>query len=223
MLQIQYLGHSGVWLSDGETKMVIDPFLSGNAKAGARPEDLQADWILVTHAHGDHYGDAVAIAKKGGKVVSNFEIVNRAIKEGAEVVGMNTGGTLKFKGGWLKWFPAWHSSSFPDGSYGGNPMGVLIELGGKRIYHTGDTALFSDLSLLARHSIDLAFVCIGDHFTMGPDDALEALQLMRAKQVVPIHYNTFPPIVQDGPGFLRRAGVLGIGGKALEPGQRYSL
>jgi L-ascorbate metabolism protein UlaG (beta-lactamase superfamily) len=179
--------------------------------------------VLVTHAHGDHYGDAVALAKKGGKVVSNYEIVNRASSEGAQTVGMNTGGTLRFKGGWLKWYPAWHSSSFSDGSYGGNPMGVLLELGGKRIYHSGDTALFSDLGLLARHGIDLALVCIGDHFTMGPDDALEALQLMRAKQTIPIHYNTFPPIAQDGPGFVRRAGVLGIGGKALEPGERYSL
>lgn len=217
MLEIRYLGHSAVWLSDGKTKVVIDPFLSGNPLAPVGVGEVQADLILVTHAHGDHFGDAVALSKKGGTVVSTFEIATYAEKHGAKAVPMNIGGTYRFPGGWLKWFPAWHSSSFPDGTYGGMPMGVVVELGGKRIYHAGDTALFSDMRLIGELGLDLAFLPIGDHFTMGPEDALKALDLLRPKRVVPIHYNTFPPIRQDGDAFAERAKEKGVEGHALKP------
>jgi len=224
MLEVRYLGHSAVWLSDGQSTMVIDPFLTGNPKGALSVDELQTDWVVVTHAHGDHWGDSVALSKKGAMLVSSPEITGHSQNLGApQTLGMNTGGTYKFKGGWLKWFPAWHTSSFPDGTYGGNPMGVLIELGGKRIYHAGDTALFSDLKLVGEYDLDLALVPIGDHFTMGPNDALKALEWLKPKQVVPIHYNTFAPIVQDGVAFVERAARLGIGGKALESGQSLSL
>ncbi|GBD40392.1 hypothetical protein HRbin38_00248 [bacterium HR38] len=218
MLEIRYLGHSAVWLSDGKTKVVIDPFLTGNPVAPVGVGEVQADLILVTHAHGDHFGDAVALSKKGGTVVSTFEIATYAEKHGAKAVPMNIGGTYRFPGGWLKWFPAWHSSSFPDGTYGGMPMGVVVELGGKRIYHAGDTALFSDMRLIGELGLDLAFLPIGDHFTMGPEDALKALELLKPKRVVPIHYNTFPPIRQDGDAFAERTKEKGVEGHALKPG-----
>lgn len=131
-------------------------------------------------------------------MVSTFEIATYAEKHGAKSVPMNLGGTYRFEGGWLKWVPAWHSSSFPDGTYGGMPMGVVVELGGKRIYHAGDTALFSDMRLIGEMGLDLALLPIGDHFTMGPEDALKALELLRPKKVVPIHYNTFPPSAKTG-------------------------
>ena len=223
MLEIRYLGHSAVWLSDGKTKVVIDPFLTGNPVAPVGVGEVQADLILVTHAHGDHFGDAVALSKKGGTVVSTFEIATYAEKHGAKAVPMNIGGTYRFPGGWLKWFPAWHSSSFPDGTYGGMPMGVVVELGGKRIYHAGDTALFSDMRLIGELQLDLALLPIGDHFTMGPEDALKALDLLRPKRVVPIHYNTFPPIQQDGEAFARRAKERGVEGHALKPGGVLAL
>lgn len=224
MLEVRFLGHAAVWLSDGQTKIIIDPFLTGNPKAALKPEEVEADLIVVTHAHGDHWGDSLELAKRDMTIVSSAEIAGHAGKLGApKTVGMNTGGTYKFKGGWLKWFPAWHTSSFPDGTYGGIAMGVLLELGGKRVYHAGDTALFSDLKLVGDAGVDLALVPIGDHFTMGPEDALKALELLRPQQTVPIHYNTFPPIVQDGPAFVTGAGLLGIGGQALDSGGSITL
>jgi len=224
MLEVRFLGHSALFISDGTTRIVVDPFLSGNPKATAAPDQLQADLIVLTHAHGDHYGDSVAISERtGAPIVANFEIVSYAQNQGAKGIGMNLGGTHVFRGGWLKWFPAWHSSSFPDGTYGGLAQGFVLELGGKKIYNSCDTALFSDMSLIAPLRVDLAILPIGDHFTMGPDDALRALELIRPRQVLPVHYNTFPVIEQDGPVFVRRAGVLGIGGKALVPGEAITL
>ena len=223
MLELRYIGHSAVYLSDGTTRVVIAPFITGNPKATVSAEELEADLILVTHAHGDHWGDAALLAKKGGLVVSTAEIAAYAQRHGAQAQSMNVGGTYRFDGGWLKWTPAWHSSSFPDGTYGGMPMGVVLEFGGKRIYHAGDTALFSDMRLIGEMSLDLALLPIGDNWTMGPDDALKALELLRPKEVMPIHYNTFPPIAQDGAAFVARAGLLGVGGVALEPGESRRL
>ena len=210
MVEVRYLGHSAVLLTDGKTRIVIDPFLTGNPMAALGVGEVQADLILVTHAHGDHFGDSVALSKKGGVVVSTFEIATYAEKHGAKSVPMNLGGTYRFEGGWLKWVPAWHSSSFPDGTYGGMPMGV-------------DTALFSDMRLIGEMGLDLALLPIGDHFTMGPEDALKALELLRPKKVVPIHYNTFPPIRQDGEAFAQRAREKGVEGHALKPGEVLRL
>ncbi|AFV75871.1 putative Zn-dependent hydrolase of beta-lactamase fold protein [Thermus oshimai JL-2] len=223
MVEVRYLGHSAVLLSDGKTRLIIDPFLTGNPMAAAGVGEVEADFILVTHAHGDHFGDSVALSKKGGVVVSTFEIATYAEKHGARSVPMNLGGTYRFEGGWLKWVPAWHSSSFPDGTYGGMPMGVVVELSGKRIYHAGDTALFSDMALIGELGLDLALLPIGDHFTMGPEDALKALELLKPKKVVPIHYNTFPPIRQDGEAFAKRATERGVEGHALKPGEVLRL
>ncbi len=223
MVEVRYLGHSAVLLTDGKTRILIDPFLTGNPLAPLGVDKVEADLILVTHAHGDHFGDAVALSKKGGTVVSTFEIATYAERHGAKAIPMNIGGRYRFEGGWLQWFPAWHSSSFPDGTYGGMPMGVVVELGGKRIYHAGDTALFSDMRLIGEVGLDLALLPIGDHFTMGPEEALKALELLKPKRVVPIHYNTFPPIQQDGEAFAERAKAQGVLGQALKPGETLTL
>lgn len=223
MLELRYLGHSAVYLSDGKTRIVVDPFLSGNPTASLKAEELEVDYVLVTHAHGDHWGDSLALAQKGATIIGTAEIGYYAESKGAKAIPMNIG--WKFKAAWgsLKLTPAWHSSSFPDGTYGGMPTGMILEFGGMKIYHAGDTALFSDMGLIGKHGIDLACLPIGDHFTMGPDDALQALELIRPKAVLPIHYNTFPPIMQDGEAFVARARLLGVEGRALKPGEVWPL
>ncbi|MER3480791.1 MAG: metal-dependent hydrolase [Meiothermus sp.] len=223
MLELRYLGHSAVYLSDGKTRIVIDPFLSGNPTAPIKADELEVDYVLVTHAHGDHWGDSLALAQKGATIIGTAEIGFYAERKGAKAIPMNIGGRLKTEWGSLKLTPAWHSSSFPDGTYGGMPTGMILEFGGVKIYHAGDTALFSDMSLIGKGGIGLACIPIGDHFTMGPDDALEALELLRPKAVLPIHYNTFAPIAQDGEAFASRARLLGVEGRALKPGEVWSL
>lgn len=223
MLELRYLGHSAVYLSDGKTRIVVDPFLSGNPTASLKAEELEVDYVLVTHAHGDHWGDSLALAQKGATIIGTAEIGYYAESKGAKAISMNIGGKFKAAWGSLKLTPAWHSSSFPDGTYGGMPTGMILEFGGMKIYHAGDTALFSDMGLIGKHGIDLACLPIGDHFTMGPDDALQALELIRPKAVLPIHYNTFPPIMQDGEAFVARARLLGVEGRALKPGEVWPL
>ncbi len=218
MAKVTFLGHAAVLLEGAETTLVIDPFLTGNPVAATGPEAIKPDLIVLTHAHGDHWGDTLTLAGKGATVVSTYEIAVYAEKHGAQAFAMNIGGSYSFPGGRLKFYPAWHSSSFPDGTYGGMPMGVVIELDGKKIYHAGDTALFSDMRIIGQEGLDLALLPIGDTFTMGPNDALAALELLRPKQVIPIHYNTFPVIEQDGAAFAEQAGALGVRGHALKPG-----
>ncbi len=224
MVEVRFLGHAATWIRGEGVDILIDPFLEGNPLAVLGPDEVEADFILLTHAHGDHWGDTVKIAKRtGAKVISTFEIATYAAKAGVETWAMNIGGQFELPGGRLKFYPAWHSSSFPDGTYGGMPMGVLVELEGKRVYHAGDTALFSDLRLVGEEGVHLALLPIGDTFTMGPDDALKALELIRPQGVVPIHYNTFPPIEQDGEAFAERARALGFEAFALKPGESLQL
>jgi L-ascorbate metabolism protein UlaG (beta-lactamase superfamily) len=221
-MQLRYLGHSGIELTSAgfdlagsntaksntaksntvSFNLVIDPFLTGNPVATIKPETLSPQYIILTHAHGDHTSDVEPLAKRlSAPIISNFEIVQYYVDKGLNGHHMNTGGSFTFPFGKLTFTPAWHSSSFPDGSYGGNPMGVILELEGKRIYHAGDTALFSDMALIGKKGIDLALLPIGDNFTMGPEDALEAVKLLNPKQVIPVHYNTFGVIQQDGQAF----------------------
>ena len=201
-MQLHYIGHSAFELKLSKTSILIDPFISGNPVTQAKASDFTPSHIIVTHAHGDHIGDTESIARANNAVlVSSFEIVNYFSAKAVSGHGMNPGGSFQFTFGTVKFTPAWHSSSFPDGSYGGMPMGVILELEGKRIYHAGDTALFSDMRLIGRKPLDLALLPIGDNFTMGPEDALEAVKLLQAKTVIPIHYNTFSLIEQDAAAF----------------------
>ncbi len=204
-MQLHYIGHSAVELSGSFGSLLIDPFITGNPVASAEPEALNPSHIILTHAHGDHIGDTESIARRcGAVVVSSFEIVNYFSARGIAGHGMNPGGGHQFPFGHVKFTPAWHSSSFPDGTYGGMPMGVVLELDGLRLYHAGDTALFGDMALIGRAGLDLALLPIGDNYTMGPDDALEAVRLLKPKRLVPIHYNTFDLIRQDAAAFKRR-------------------
>lgn len=221
----RFLGQSGFFVQIGEHELLIDPFLTGNDLAVDKPDDFSPPYILLTHGHADHYGDTEEIAKRSGAtVVSSFEIAEYLGQKEISAHGMNPGGSFAFPFGKLKFTPAWHSNSLPDGTYGGMPMGLTLEAEGKRVYHAGDTALFSDMTLIARGGLDLAFLPIGDNFTMGPTDALEAVKLLQPKQVVPMHYNTFPVIEQDAEAFKTMVeNETDVEVVVLKPGERLEL
>ncbi len=202
-MDIRFLGHAAFALSDGDTTVLIDPFLSGNPKAAASADEVDATTILLTHGHADHIGDTVDIAKRtGAPVVAIVELAGELEEEGLEVHNPNLGGTVKFDWGWVKLVPAWHTSTTPKGTVN-TPAGMIVNLGGKTVYHLGDTALFYDLALAGKRGnpIDVALMCIGGHFTMDRWDAVEAANLVGARQVIPCHYDTFPPIETDAEAF----------------------
>ncbi len=201
-MKLTFLGHSAVTLEHDGQHVVVDPFLSHNPKAALEAEAVEANTIVVTHAHSDHVGDTVAIAKRtGATVIACVEVARALDGDGVTTIGANVGGRVAQAWGAVTFTPAWHSSSFGDGSYGGLALGAILEIGGLRVYHAGDTALFGDMALIGRHGLDVALLPIGDHFTMGPDDALEAVRLLRPRHVVPIHHGTFGPIQQDARAF----------------------
>ena len=206
VVQLTYHGHSCFGIQVGDTNLLIDPFLTGNAMADVGPDQVQADYVLVSHGHGDHVGDAVAIANRtGATTISNFEIQNWFQTQGVENSHpLHIGGGFDFPFGRVKLTIAHHGSALPDGSYGGNPAGFLLTLEGKKIYHACDTGLFYDMKLIGEEGLDLAILPIGDNFTMGPDDALRAVKLLEPKAVIPIHYDTFDVIQQDPHAFAQR-------------------
>ena len=201
--RVRWLGHSCLLIESRGQHILIDPFLTGNPTAAASADDVPADLILVSHGHGDHVGDAVAIARRtGATVVTNYEIGEWLKQPGrglTRVEGMQHGGGKTFEGiGRVTLTVAFHGSVLPDGTYGGNPCGFLIALeDGPTLYDAADTALFGDMALIGAAGIDLAMLPIGDYYTMGPDDAVRAVALLKPRAVLPIHHNTFPPIVQD--------------------------
>jgi len=223
---LRWIGHSAYSLEIDGHNVLIDPFVSGNPVAKAAAKDLAADVILLTHAHGDHVGDSVEIAKRtGALVVCNFEMGDWYMAHGVENVFQgNPGGT--FRNDWMsaKWTLAFHSSSFPDGTYGGQPNGFVIRGGGAAIYHAGDTCLFGDMKLIGDEGLDLALLPIGDCFTMGVDDSIKAIKLLEPKAVSPMHYNTFPLIEQDVSAWAARV-ESETGAKAIvaEPDGEFSL
>ena len=194
-----WYGHATLGLTVGEHKLLVDPFFTGNPVAPITADEAFADFILITHGHGDHVGDAQAIAKRNNAlIISNFEIAGWFAEQGLESHAQHLGGGFHHPFGYLKLTLALHGSALPDGGYGGNPAGLLLTTpDGKKIYMAGDTGLFGDMQLIGDEGIDLAVIPIGDNYTMGPDDALRAVKLLRPKQVVPIHYNTWPLIKQD--------------------------
>jgi L-ascorbate metabolism protein UlaG (beta-lactamase superfamily) len=201
-MEVRFLGHACFELSDGDTRVLIDPFLSGNPKAAVSAEDVNPTAILLTHGHADHFGDTVEIAKRtGAPVLAIVEIANEVSEEGVEVLDPNLGGTVKFDWGWAKLVPAWHTSTTPKGT-ANTPAGLVVSFADTIVYHLGDTSLFSDLQLVGkRHPVDIALMCIGGHYTMDRTDAVDAAELVGAGTVIPCHYNTFPPIETDAEAF----------------------
>ena len=201
MPTVRYLGHSAFTITAGDYTLAIDPWLTGNPKAAAKPEQLQVNAILLSHGHSDHVGDAISIAKRcHTPIISTFELGLWAQNHGAQVHQMHIGGAHQFPWGRVKLTPAFHGSAVTEGNqviYTGEPAGLLINIGGKNIYHAGDTALFSDMQLIGRAGLDLALLPIGDNFTMGIEDAVEAVKFLKPQRVVPMHYNTFPVIAAD--------------------------
>lgn len=224
---LTWYGHAALGLETGGYKVAIDPFLSGNPSASIAPEALEADFILISHGHSDHIGDSVEIAKRtGAMVVSNFEIAGWFNDKGvAKTHGQQHGGGFTHPFGHLKLTLAFHGSALPDGSNGGNPCGFLITTNdGKKLYFAQDTALFSDMKLIGEAGLDLAVLPIGDNFTMGPDDALQAVKFLQPKAVIPIHYNTWELIAQDADAWAQRV-MQETAAKAvvLKPGESYPL
>jgi len=203
-VEVTWYGHACFSIVGGGATLLTDPFLTGNPQAPVKADEVSADYILISHAHGDHLGDAVPIAKRtGAMVIANFEIASYCGNQGTNYHPLHIGGGRKFPFGHVKLTIAHHGSSFPDGSYGGNPAGLLLTVEGKKIYHACDTGLFYDMKLIGEEGIDLAILPIGDNFTMGPDDALKAVKLIQPKTVVPIHYDTFEVIQQDPHAFAQ--------------------
>jgi L-ascorbate metabolism protein UlaG (beta-lactamase superfamily) len=225
-MEIRYLAHASFALTDGDTTVLIDPWLTGNPKATISADELDATTILITHGHGDHIGDAVGIAKRtGAPVVAQVEIAAELREnDGVTALDINFGGTAEFDCGWAKMVPAWHTSTTPNGMVS-IPGGYLINFKGTVIYASGDTGLFLDMQLIGkRHPIDYALICIGGHFTMDRIDGVDAVEFLGAKYVIPHHYNTFPAIETDVQAFksdvesATSAKVI-----VLEPGQTHTV
>lgn len=229
MPKLTYCGHSCVLIESKDGNVIIDPFLTGNPLAARTVEDIpKLSAILLTHGHNDHVGDAVKLSvRDGAPVIATYELAIYCEREGAKIVDMNIGGRAVFDWGEVRLVPAWHSSSFMTESgpiYTGMPTGIITKIEGRTLYHLGDTCLFSDLKMIAERygPIDVAMIPIGDHYTMGPEDAAEARRLIQPWMAIPIHYNTFPPIKQDPWDFVKLVTEQQGEAKALKPGEWMS-
>ncbi len=227
-MKVSYHGHSVVKIETNGKVILIDPFITGNPKTDLKVEEVTVDAIILSHGHGDHVGDTVELAKKHNAVViAPFELATFLGWKGVNTHPMHIGGSHAFEFGTVKFTQAFHGSSYVDEenqtiTYTGMPAGIVFTAEEKTIYHAGDTALFSDMKLIgSRHTIDVAFLPIGDNFTMGPEDAALAAEWIGAKIVVPMHYNTFPVIEQDPHQFIEK--LTGSVGKVLKAGETIEL
>jgi L-ascorbate metabolism protein UlaG (beta-lactamase superfamily) len=224
-ITLTWLGHGAMQLDVGGHQLLVDPFFTGNPAAAVTPEAVQPNYILISHGHGDHVGDAVAIARRtGATVISNFEIAGWFSNQGLNAHGQHLGGGHQFPFGYLKLTLALHGSALPDGTYGGNPAGFLLSAEGKKLYLACDTGLFGDMQLIGDEGLDLAVLPIGDNYTMGPADALRAARLLRAKTYIPVHYNTWDLIAQDAGAWARQVEAeTGARVQVLKPGESFTV
>ena len=226
-IELTWFGH-GTWqISLPEHTILLDPFFDDNPSSPIKAAEVDADFILISHGHFDHIADAAAVANRtNATVVAIYEVAQWLAQNGEvkETIGMNIGGGVQLPFGHVKMTPALHSSQLPDGSYGGEPAGFVLTLNGKRIYFACDTGLFSDMTLIGTRGIDLAVLPIGDLFTMGPDDSIEAIKLLHPKRVAPAHFNTWPPIEQDSDAWaLRVKQETDSDPVVLNPGGQFTL
>jgi L-ascorbate metabolism protein UlaG (beta-lactamase superfamily) len=225
MPKATYLGHSAFYLEGKKGRIIIDPFISGNPTAKVKLQDIKADYVLLSHGHGDHIGDAVEIAKANrATIVAPFELANYCANKGASVHAMHIGGAHQFPFGRVKLTIAHHGSAAPDGTYVGNPCGFLVTMDEKIMYHTGDTGLFYDMKLIGEmNSIDLVVLPIGDNFTMGIDDAVKAVEFLKPKMAVPMHYRTFEVINVDPDEFVKKVKALGFNSQVMGIGSSFEF
>ncbi len=226
-VELTWLGHGSWLIASGGHRIVLDPFLTSSPVAPVKPEEIDVSHILVSHGHFDHVEDVAAIASRtGAEVIAVYEVAewfgkNHSLKH---VTGMNTGGSLQTPFGRVKMTPAMHSSSLPDGTYGGQPVGFLLTISGKNIYFACDTALFSDMQLIGNEGVHLAVLPIGDLFTMGVEDSIHAIRLIKPHLAAPAHYNTWPPIEQDAAAWAAKVKEeTGVHTATPQPGEVITL
>lgn len=225
-MKLKYFSHSAFQITTNSGKIIlIDPFLSGSPNSPAKPEDVDADFIVITHAHGDHLGDAFSIADRCNPLfICVDELAKYCKSKGYNAHNMHIGGGYNFEFGRLKFTIAHHGSMTPDNIYAGEPAGVIISADGKNIYHTGDTGLFYDMKLIGEMTkIDYMLLCIGDNFTMGITDAVKAVELTNPKVAIPMHYNTFPVIEADPNEFKQKVEAKGFNCRVMNYGEEIDL
>ncbi len=228
MVKLEFLGHSCFQISDDSHSIIIDPFLTGNPVAATTPDKIKVDAVLLTHGHSDHLGDTEAIAKRNdAAVVSVYELANYLGKKGLNTHPMHIGGSHVFPFGKVKFTPATHGSAAMEEddtiTYLGNPAGIILSMGGKVIYHAGDTGIFMDMQLIGNQNLDCALLPIGDNFTMGVDDAVESAKLLRPKTVIPMHFDTWDLIKADTKAFAGKIEGAGMKCVVLKPGEAHTI
>lgn len=227
-MKITYHGHACFTVEDGGHALIVDPFLNGNPRSEVTSDDVKVEAILLTHGHSDHVADAEAIARaNNAMIIAPYELAMYYGGKGLNVHPMHLGGSHNFDFGTVKLTLAFHGSGIEENGqilYAGNPCGYLLTMSGKTFYHAGDTGLFGDMKLIGdRNTIDVAALPIGDNFTMGPDDALLAAEWVKASTIIPMHYNTFDLIKQDGQAFGDALQDKGIGSAVLRPGESFEV
>ena len=225
-MKLRYFSHSSFQITtDSGLVILIDPFLDGNPTSPVSSDEVTADFIVLTHAHGDHLGDAFKIAERSDPLfICVNELANYCSEKGFKAHNMHIGGSYAFDFGRLKFTIAHHGSMTPDNTYGGEPAGVVLTIDGKTLYHTGDTGLFYDMKLIGEMTrLDYMLVPIGDNFTMGIDDAVKAVELAAPEMAIPMHYNTFPVIEADPNEFKQKVEALGKKCQVMDYGQEIKL